>query len=139
MTNLVEKLLITGFGIFILVSFLLIISPFTDIIYDYDDYQEDLDNILMNINDIDQSIEYISIYHNESFFEEIEIYHNLNISVEEFNIEYSFIINQNQKSIKSNHIIKLKIKDFELISKKKYLLNLSYDLFSIDINFILMN
>ncbi|MBY8982134.1 MAG: hypothetical protein KGD57_04235 [Candidatus Lokiarchaeota archaeon] len=139
MTNLVEKLLLTGFGIFVLLSFFIIISPLTNLIFEYNENQDDLDKILININEIDQSIEYISIYHNESFFKEIEIYDNLNISIGEFNIRYSFTLNHNKKIITSSYKIKLNFENFELISGKKYLLSIFYDLFSIDVNFIILN
>ncbi len=138
MTNLVEKLLITGFGIFILISFLFIISPFTDLINEYDDSHEKLDKILTNINDIDQSIEYISIYHNESYFKEIETYTNFNITIMEYKIQYNFILNQEWRCVFSNYKIRLSINNFQLISEKKYLLNLSYKDSLIDINFILI-
>ncbi|MBY9007104.1 MAG: hypothetical protein KGD63_10125 [Candidatus Lokiarchaeota archaeon] len=138
MTNLVEKLLITGFGIFVLMSFFFIIAPLTNIIYDYDDYQEDLDKILININDIDQSIYYISIYHNSSIFKEVEISNDLNVSIGEYQIEYSFILNQDNKRITTNHNIKLNNKNYELLSNSSYLLSIFYDLYEIDINFILM-
>ncbi|MBN1216735.1 MAG: hypothetical protein JXA99_15010 [Candidatus Lokiarchaeota archaeon] len=138
MTNLIEKILLTGFGIFVLMSFFFIIAPLTNLFNEYDDYKDDVNETLININEIDNCVQYISIYHNSSISKELEISNNLNISIEESKIEYFFKINQEVKKITCTHNIILNNKKFNLIHNMWYNLSISYKSYSIDINFTLL-
>ncbi|TFF85306.1 MAG: hypothetical protein EU518_01440 [Promethearchaeota archaeon] len=123
MTNLIEKILITGFGILLLISFLTIINPFIDLFAKYDFYQEKYEKTIDNINLIDSSIRY-SINQNRSYCQEISIYQDLNVSIEKIQIKYEFFINKKDNLI-LNYDRKM-IDGFHLLnSKSNYLLNIT--------------
>lgn len=124
MTNLIEKILIIGFGIFLLISFLTIINPFIDLFARYDFYQEKYEKTIDNINLIDSSIRY-SINQNRSYCQEISIYQDLNISIEKIQIKYEFFINKKDNLVLTYD--RMMIDEFySLHSKSNYLLNVTF-------------
>jgi len=123
-TNLIEKILIIGFGIFLLISFLTIINPFIDLFARYDFYQEKYEKTIDNINLIDSSIRY-SINQNRSYCQEISIYQDLNISIEKIQIKYEFFINKKDNLVLTYD--RMMIDEFySLHSKSNYLLNVTF-------------
>ncbi|MFO7796005.1 MAG: hypothetical protein ACQERB_11020 [Promethearchaeati archaeon] len=124
MTNLIEKILITGFGILLLISFLTIINPFIDLFARYDFYQEKYEKTIDNINLIDSSIRY-SINQNRNYCQEISIYQDLNVSIEKIQIKYEFFINKIDNLVLTYD--RKMIDGFYLLhSQSNYLLNITF-------------
>ncbi|TFF98836.1 MAG: hypothetical protein EU547_00045 [Promethearchaeota archaeon] len=89
MANMTEKLLLIGFGIFTIISFFSILNPYINVIFDYNNHQEEFDNIIQNIDEIDASINYVS-EKNETYINKIYIFKDLNLTINNFHINYSF-------------------------------------------------
>jgi hypothetical protein len=93
MTNLIEKTLIIGFGIFIASIFLTFSIPFLDNILYYNNIlEDDLNDYLKIINDVDEGILYIIENPNQIYQKEIYYPNNLNITLDGqyVNFEYYF-------------------------------------------------
>jgi hypothetical protein len=93
MTNLLEKALITGFGIFILTIFLSVINPFIVQVSDLND------NINANIEkyenlffELDTGITFIIENPNTTYTKLIEYPEKLNISLTGFYCKYEYVI-----------------------------------------------
>jgi len=92
-TNLLEKALLTAFGIFILVIFISIIFPFWDQIIDYKGNLEHDYELYSNvINEFDQGILFIIENPNEIYQKNIYYPEKLNISTNGFYIKYEYLI-----------------------------------------------
>ena len=93
MTNLIEKTLLIGFGIFITSLFLTFSIPFFGHIFNYYGIiEDDLNDYLKVINDIDDGILYIIENPNQIYQKQIYYPDNLNITLEHqyINFEYYF-------------------------------------------------
>ena len=83
MSNLVEKALLTGFGIFLLTTFLSLISPFIAIISDFNNTQnDDLFDIREFINEFDNALKQVINNPGSAYFEKIKFPDNLNITLD---------------------------------------------------------
>ncbi|MFX1494703.1 MAG: hypothetical protein ACFFBZ_10515 [Promethearchaeota archaeon] len=93
MTNLLEKALLTAFGIFTLVIFISLISPFWDKIIDYRGNLENEYELYSNvINEFDQGILFIIENPNEIYQKNIYYPEKLNISTDGFYIKYEYLV-----------------------------------------------
>ena len=110
MSNLIEKALIIGFGIFIASIFLTVLIPFLDNILYYNNVMEDdLNDYFKIINDVDEGILYIIDNPNQIYQKEIYYPDNLNITLNNqyitfeyyFQGEVSVIILKYNNSLKS--------------------------------------
>lgn len=122
MTNLTEKLLIMGMGILFLVSFLTLINPFIDLVAKYDKYEEKYDLIISNIEKIDSLIKY-SIDQKRNYTNEIFIFYDLNITIEEIQLKYEFFITE-KETITYTYNYLLKNYFFILKSQRNYSINI---------------
>ena len=128
MTNLIEKALIIGFGIFIASLFLSISMPFLDRFFNYNSSLDDeLSDYIKLINDVDKGILYI-IENPNSFYQK-EIYYpdNLNITIENkyANFQYQFQGEISDITLKYN--TSLKACRFDEILPSSYLYKVYYD------------
>jgi len=83
MSNLLEKALLTGFGIFLLTTLLSLISPFIAIVSDFNNNQsDDLYDYMDFINHFDSALKQVIINPESVYFEKIEYPINLNITLE---------------------------------------------------------
>lgn len=100
MANMNEKLLLLGFGMFTIISFFSIINPYLSILLEYNTHQKDHEMIRKNIEKIDTSIKYTANQENLlTFSDTIYIYRDLNLTISEFEITYSyFLIKKNDVS-----------------------------------------
>jgi hypothetical protein len=137
MTNLVEKLLTTGFGILILISFLTIINPFLSGFTNYSEFEEKYEKINENINLIDTSIKY-SIKCKTDYSQEILIFYNINISIDGIQISYEFFIFE-REFVKYSYDLLLEKGFYSLKTQNYYLLNISYLTDKISIKFKLIS
>ena len=82
MTNLLEKSLITGFGIFALILFLILIAPFFQEIEEYKEKSEkdDLDDYSNFVNKVNSAINYFINNHEEEYIEKIEYPDDINVT-----------------------------------------------------------
>ncbi|MBD3213543.1 MAG: hypothetical protein GF311_13125 [Candidatus Lokiarchaeota archaeon] len=133
MTNLVEKLLSTGFGLLILISFLTIINPFLSSFTNYSEFEEKYEKINENINLIDSSIRY-SIKYKTDYSQEILIFYNINITVEGIQVNYEFYIFE-RDFVKYSYDLLLESGFYALASQNYYNLNILYLSDSISIKF----
>jgi hypothetical protein len=122
MANMNEKLLLLGFGIFTIISFFSIINPYLSILLEYNTHQKDYEMIRKNIEKIDTSIKYSANQENLfTFSDTIYIYKDLNLTISEFEITYSYFL------IKKNDITQfygIKLYDNKINLRSETLYNL---------------
>ncbi len=83
MTNLFEKSLITGFGIFVLIIFITLISPFYDEVEEFNEEdKDDIDNYMDFVEQLDNAI--LTVKENPGFIydDKIKCYENLDVLIE---------------------------------------------------------
>ena len=91
MTNLLEKSLLTGFGVFLLIIFISLVLPLMKSLDDYNiRYSNNLDEITAIINDIDNAIIYIIDHPEENYIKQVYYPKDLNITIEGKYIKYFF-------------------------------------------------
>jgi hypothetical protein len=118
MTNLVEKVLLIGFGILMIFSFFSIINPLIITFNKTNDYQKDFEKIIINIDQIDKGINYVA-KNNDTYSNKIFIFKNLKISIDKFSVDYVFLLD-GIKRITKYYDIKLESQEFNLISGAVY-------------------
>lgn len=135
MTNLLEKSLLVGFGVFLIISFFSLVSPFLTKVVEFDK-NNDLDSYLLIISEIDRSILYIIENPEEDYNKKVEYPSDLNITLSENyvickflieNIIYSRILSYNETFLPSH---------FYDVPPQTYLLNVNYELSLIKVQFI---
>jgi len=93
MTNLLEKALITGFGIFILINFLILVLPFIDQLVDYREYNEDsIENYINFIDTVDNAINNILNDPSQIYTNQIEYPRRLNTTFQDQYAKFYFFI-----------------------------------------------
>lgn len=93
MSNLIEKSLIVGFGVFSLIIFLSVITPFLNVsLKNYLDDKKTIENYNDFIEKIDTGIYYIIANPKNEFHELIDFPPFMNISISKNEISYHFII-----------------------------------------------
>ncbi|TXT64794.1 MAG: hypothetical protein BAJALOKI1v1_520020 [Promethearchaeota archaeon] len=118
MTNLVEKILLIGFGILMVFSFFSIITPLIET-YNYaNENQQDFNEILINIEQINNAVKYVSET-NETYSSNIFIFENLRISINQFHIDFIFLLDGIMK-ISKYYDVKLENQEYTLISQRLY-------------------
>lgn len=135
MTNLIEKSLLLGFGIFTITIFSSIIIPFLGTIANFNQNgRNDLESYNFFINEIDQGINYVVQNQDEVYLKEIEYPSNLNTSFYVNIAKYEFFID-------GQHCVKIKEYNeeffnshFHQIHPGTYLLNISRYLSLIKVN-----
>ncbi len=126
MTNLIEKSLLIGFGIFTLTIFSSILVPYLGKIAEFNQNEKNnLEIYLIFIDEIDQGITYVAQNPNQKYLKNIEYPNNLNITIYDHIIKYEFVI-ENKTCFK---IIEYNLtfinSHFYRIPPQTYLLNIS--------------
>ena len=104
MTNMVEKSMLIGFGLFTLIVFLSIIQPFFgELLKFYDEDKQYLENIENFIEDIDCAIIYTISNPEEVYEKELLFPRDLNITISGNEVEYNYLINSNVYSNSKNY------------------------------------
>ncbi|MFX1589075.1 MAG: hypothetical protein ACFFC1_13055 [Promethearchaeota archaeon] len=137
MTNLLEKALLTAFGIFILVIFISLIFPFWDQIIDYEgNLENDYERYSNVINEFDQGILFIIENPDDIYQKNIYYPEKLNISTDGFYIKYEYLI----ENIPSYNIHQYNGEflrtEFKNLPSQFYTLKILYQLDFIEINLI---
>ncbi|MFX0006698.1 MAG: hypothetical protein ACFFA7_10540 [Promethearchaeota archaeon] len=136
MTNLIEKSLLLGFGIFTLTIFSSIIVPFLGTLAEFNQNgRNDLESYLYFINEIDQGINYVIENPNKIYLKTVDYPINLNASFYTTIAKFEFFI-EDQLCIKIKEYNESFInQNFQQITPETYLLNISYRFTLINVNF----
>ncbi len=129
MTNILEKSLLIGFGLFILIIFLSFSAPFINAIITFNTREKsDLNSYLSFIDDIDKGINHVIEYQDRQFIQTIEYPQGLNITFIEKMAKFNFFLaNQYcQKIIEYNEYFIAK--QFYNIPPQYYVLNITMEL-----------
>lgn len=93
MTNLLEKALITGFGILILTIFISMINPFLIQISEFNDnINFDIEKYENFFFEVDAGIKFVIENPNTTYAKVIEYPKNLNITLTDFYCKYEYVI-----------------------------------------------
>ncbi|MFX1574416.1 MAG: hypothetical protein ACFFB0_16875 [Promethearchaeota archaeon] len=137
MTNLLEKSLLLGFGIFTLTIFFSLVIPFLDHLSEFNkSNNNDLEPYLFFIDEIDKAVQFIIQNPDEDYLREVYYPCKTNLTINEYYIIFDFIIKNeiyNKVLVYNTSFYK---KSFKNIPSKLYLLNVSYSSSSIILNFI---
>jgi len=96
MTNLLEKALITGFGIFILAIFISMINPFIIQVSEFNEnINDDIEKYENFFFEVDTGIKFILDNPNSTYTKVIEYPNNLNITLAGFYCKYEYVIGTN--------------------------------------------
>ncbi|MFX1315130.1 MAG: hypothetical protein ACFE9T_04650 [Promethearchaeota archaeon] len=137
MTNLLEKSLIIGFGIFTLLIFFSLVSPFLDDITDFNNNEKkDIEIYTYFINEIDQAILYVIDNPEEYYLKYVEYPTNLNITFYNQYAKFDFIISNEKYNIIFFYEAIFAYNFFHDILPKIYLLNVSFNSHQLKIQFI---
>ncbi len=120
MTNLLEKSLITGFGIFVLIIFIILIAPFFNQIEEYkEDDKEDIDNYIDFVERLDNAI--LSVIENpdNTYKDTIHCYETLDLLIEGNQIKIYF-------KLEDDHY-------YKILEYNCYFCNYTYDTFASEV------
>jgi hypothetical protein len=128
MTNLLEKSLITGFGILVLIIFIILTAPFFNQIEEFKENDEkDIDNYMDFVERLDNAI--LSVVENPdiTYKDDIQCYETLDLIIEGNQIKIYF-------KLEDDHY-------YKIIEYKSYFCNYTYDalaseVYSLEILFI---
>ena len=128
MTNLLEKALLTGFGLFILTIFVSLINPF---IISISEFNKTIKNDVENYNnffyEVDTAILFIIENPDLIYLAEIEYPRNLNLTFTEVYVKYNFLI-ENEIHYKIDEYVKPFINCAYIeLNESRYILNVSSD------------
>ena len=137
MTNLLEKALLTGFGIFILIIFVSLINPFIINISEFNstikNYVEKYDNFF---NELNTAILFVIENPNVIYLNEIEYPRNLNVTLTEDYVIYNFLI-EDEIQCKIYEYVKPFInRTYINLFVSRYILNISCNYNYINVQFI---
>ncbi len=137
MTNLLEKALLTGFGIFILITFVSLINPFIINISEFNGtIKNDVENYNNFFNELDTAILFVIKNPNVNFLNEIEYPRNLNITLTEDYVKYNFLI-EDEIQCKIYEYVKPFISRIYInLFASRYILNISCNYNYINVQFI---
>jgi hypothetical protein len=137
MTNLLEKSLLLGFSIFLLAIFASILIPFLNEINMFNSREkDDLDSYMVLFDEIDLAVLYVINNPDKSYQKDIQYPSNLNITFIENFIIYEFVYEKdvfNKVLVYNTSFLNCFYHDF---TPQIYLLNVSYTLSHIIVNFI---
>ncbi|MHA1234636.1 MAG: hypothetical protein ACTSQL_06070 [Promethearchaeota archaeon] len=137
MTNLLEKALLTGFGLFILIIFISLINPFIISISEFNSaIKNDIERYDNFFNEVDNAILFVIENPDVIFLNVIEYPGNLNISLTEGFVKYNFLI-ENEVQCKIYEYVKHFINNAYInLSISRYILNISCNNNYINVQFI---
>lgn len=137
MTNLIEKTLLIGFGIFTLTIFSSILIPFFGRLTEFNYIEKNkLESYMIIIDEINQGVDYVVYNTDEMYLKKIDYPNNLNITFSDHIAKYEFIIEDKicYKILEYNETF-YNCK-FHKILPKAYLLNISRSSILIRVNII---
>jgi len=137
MTNLLEKSLLLGFSIFLLTVFSSILIPFLNEIPDFNNREKDkLDRYMVFFNEIDLAILYVINNPYKCYQKDVKYPNDLNITLIENFVIYEFVYGDDKFNKVLEYNTSFLNRFFHNITPQIYLLNVSYVLSHIIIDFI---
>jgi len=140
MTNLLEKSLLLGFGIFTMILFFSLVIPFLNQVSEFNNTKKtDFESYMIFINEIDQAVQFVIENPEEEYNRKINYPYDFNITFNEYYIICTFIIKNeiyNKILVYNTSFYK---KFFHNIPSRQYLLNVSYSSSLIFVNLINLN
>jgi len=134
-TNLIEKTLLIGFGVFLLIGFLILISPFFEKIEMIGEENEDTNIYLDFIKEIDYAILKVIQNPKQDYLKNIKYPPNLNITFNNNFVRFDFFL----KGEMYHKIIEYEqtfyTKFYYNFPPNEYLLNVSFQNSLIQVNF----
>ena len=125
MTNLLEKALITGFGIFALTMFIVLIAPMLDHLDKFElENSGDLRDVSVLIDEIDDGIEQVSTNPEEMYGSSIYYPPNLKIIIEGNHVRYDFKIDGKEHSEIRYYELELSSRTYEYLKPTSYILKI---------------
>ena len=122
MSNLIEKTLMIGFGIFVVSTFLSFSLPFLGQIFTVNDIVDDeFNDYLKLINDVNKGIVYIIDNPNSFYQKEIYYPDNLNITLEHYYANFRYEMHGEISKITIKYTMPIKSCQFCEILAKTYL------------------
>jgi hypothetical protein len=126
MTNLLEKALMTGFGIIILTIFISLINPFMVQVSEFNENNksniEQYENLF---HEVDTGIKFIIESPNAIFYKTIEYPTNLNITLTQFYCKFEYIINDNYYYKIFEYVKPFMDKSYKDLPESSYILKIS--------------
>ena len=135
MTNLIEKSLIIGFGIFTLIIFLSIIIPFIQKIEDINESESESNDFLLFIEKVDNSINYVILHPDKIREDNLQVPDNINITINQNYIRYDYFENDENVNKILDYPVQFHSRSFIVPGSGIYLINIRYKGCCIEINF----
>jgi len=137
MTNLLEKALLTGFGIFILIIFVSLINPFIISISEFNStIKNDVEKYNTFFNEVDAAILFVIENPDLYYLNEIEYPGNLNVTLTEVYVKYNFLIENETKNKIDEYVKPFISHTYVNLNDSRYFLNISSNNNIIDVQFI---
>ncbi|MHA1485613.1 MAG: hypothetical protein ACTSSC_00400 [Promethearchaeota archaeon] len=137
MTNLLEKALLTGFGIFILIIFVSLINPFIINISEFNStIKNDVEKYNTFFNEVDTAILFVIENSHVNYLNEIEYPRNLNVTLTEDYVKYNFLIESEMQCKIYEYVIPFISRTYNNLSSSRYILNISCNNNYINIQFL---
>ena len=137
MTNLLEKALLTGFGIFILIIFVSLINPFIMSISEFNNtIKNDVEKYNNLFNEVDTAINFVIKNPDIIYVNEIEYPGNLNMTLTENYVKYNFLIENEMHYIIYEYVKPFINCAYINLSASRYILNISCNYNHISVQFI---
>ena len=137
MTNLLEKALLTGFGIFILIIFVSLINPFIINISEFNStIKNDVEKYNTFFNEVDTAILFVIENSHVNYLNEIEYPRNLNVTLTEDYVKYNFLIESEIQCKIYEYVIPFISRTYNNLSSSRYILNISCNNNYINIQFL---
>lgn len=128
MTNLVEKTLLTAFGIFLLISFLSLVLPFWNQIFNFNiNSRQEYEKYSIIISEVDQGIIFISENPEEIYQKHIDYPEKLNISVTGWYIKYDYILRDQLMNTIVEYQFQLLANYYRDLNSRIYVLKIFYE------------
>ncbi len=140
MTNLIEKSLLLGFGIFTLTIFSSIVIPFLGTLAEFNQNgRNDLESYMYFINEIDQGIIYVIQNPDKDYLKKVDYPTNLNTSFYDSIAKFEFIIEEQLCAKIKEYNVGFINQVYQQIISETYLLNISRRLSLINVKFNNLN
>ena len=140
MSNLLEKALITGFGIFILIMFLSLAIPFFDQLNQYNsDQRKKVENFLGFINEVDSAITIVNNYPHNDVLIKVDYPEELNLTLTDKYAKFYYLIDNIIHSIIYEYDYHFIDTNYQNMIPSSYLLRVSIDISLINVTLAKFN
>lgn len=127
MTNLLEKILLTGFGIVILVLFFSVINPFIIQFFEVNEYyQDNIAPYLSVIDDVNYGISFVQNNEDTQYLKIISYPASLNITLLDHNIKFHYLINSDIECRIYEYSVGFYNQNYSSLTPKDYIMNISF-------------